>query len=105
MQTFNIVSSKSLEKQLKVVETRIQELQSEIEDLEKIRSACHTLLGTSNDAPAEASESAQELAPASPKKKAAKKASVPVENEEEPEIVSVIRAREEAPSEEAGSTH
>lgn len=43
----NLISTKSLEKQLKVVEARISELQAEITELEKIKSACLVLMGTS----------------------------------------------------------
>ena len=41
----NILNPKALERQLKVVETRINELQTEIDGLEKIRAACLILMG------------------------------------------------------------
>ncbi len=40
-----IVSPKSLERQIKILDERILELQSEMNALEKKREACHTLLG------------------------------------------------------------
>jgi hypothetical protein len=40
-----IVNPKSLEKQIKILDDRILELQSELSDLEKKKEACHILLG------------------------------------------------------------
>lgn len=64
----NLVSPKSLEKQLKVVETRIGELEAEITELQKIKSACLVLLGTAPQA--EAVETAAPVAGKAKKKKA-----------------------------------
>lgn len=44
--TLNILNPKALERQLKVVEAKIAELQAEMEGLEKIRNACLVLMGT-----------------------------------------------------------
>ena len=97
IQNFNIVSSKSLEKQLKVVEVRIQELQAEIHDLEKIRSACHTLLGTSSDLSPETAEAAQEFPPTPAKKKSAKRTSLNAEEiTEEPLLENKVSEAEAA---------
>lgn len=43
---FNIISAKSLEKQLKVVESRMGVLEAEISELQKIKDACLVLLGS-----------------------------------------------------------
>lgn len=40
-----IVSPKSLERQIKMLDERILELQAEVAGLEKKREACHVLLG------------------------------------------------------------
>jgi hypothetical protein len=40
-----IVSPKSLERQIKLLDERLLELQSEVAELEKKREACHVLLG------------------------------------------------------------
>ncbi len=61
----NLISTKSLEKQLKVVEGRMSELQAEMAELEKIKNACLVLMGTS---PAVA-ESEESLATKAKKKK------------------------------------
>ena len=72
--TLNIVNSKSLEKQLKVVETRINELQTEIRDLEKIKTACQVLLGAPAEFPVPVTEGTQvEAASAKPPKKKSEK--------------------------------
>ncbi len=42
----NIISPKSLEKQLKLVEGRMGALEAEIADLQKIKEACLVLLGS-----------------------------------------------------------
>lgn len=52
----NLISAKSLEKQLKVVEGRIGELQTEIAELEKIKNACLVLMGGTSPAVAESEE-------------------------------------------------
>lgn len=52
-QHLNIVSPKSLEKQLKLVESRMEELRAEIHELEKMRTACLILLGNVAEFPAE----------------------------------------------------
>ena len=59
----NIISSKSLEKQLKVVEGRMSTLQAEMAELEKIKNACLVLMGPQALVPAE------DAAPAKNKKK------------------------------------
>lgn len=59
----NIISSKSLEKQLKVVESRMSTLQAEMAELEKIKNACLVLMGPQGLVPAE------ESAPSKTKKK------------------------------------
>lgn len=59
----NIISSKSLEKQLKVVESRISTLQAEMAELEKIKNACLVLMGPQGLAPVE------EATPSKSKKK------------------------------------
>jgi|GEM_PF-4991252 len=59
----NIISSKSLEKQLKVVEGRMSTLQAEMAELEKIKNACLVLMGPQGSAPLE------ETTPAKNKKK------------------------------------
>jgi len=93
IQNFNIVSAKSLEKQLKVVEGRIQELQAEVQDLEKIRSACLVLLGTSTETTIETSEPAAELSLATPRKKAPKRPALPSE-----EVVTEEPPHESSPN-------
>lgn len=64
----NIISPKALDKQLKIVESRIQVLQSEISDLEKVKNACLILLGSTPEAP-EGVEAASSAAPVKNKKK------------------------------------
>ncbi len=59
----NIISTKSLEKQLKVVESRMSTLQAEMAELEKIKNACLVLMGPQVLSPEE------ESAPAKNKKK------------------------------------
>jgi hypothetical protein len=61
--SLNIISTKSLEKQLKVVEGRMSTLQAEMAELEKIKNACLVLMGPQALAPEE------ESAPAKNKKK------------------------------------
>jgi hypothetical protein len=61
----NIISSKSLEKQLKVVESRMSTLQAEMAELEKIKNACLVLMGPQGLTPVE------ENAPTKTKKKKA----------------------------------
>ena len=68
----NIVSPKSLEKQLKVVETRIGALEAEIADLQKIKDACLVLLGTVPQA-----EPVEEIEAAAPAPKSKKKKNEP----------------------------
>lgn len=41
----NVVNPKSLERQIKLLEQRMRDLQTEIGTLEKRREACHVLLG------------------------------------------------------------
>jgi hypothetical protein len=43
----NIISPKALERQIKLFETRIGELNAELSELEKMKTACQLLLGTS----------------------------------------------------------
>ncbi len=47
----NLINPKSLEKQLKAVEGRMQTLQAEIAELQKIKEACLVLLGTAAPQP------------------------------------------------------
>lgn len=85
-QNLNIVSPKSLEKQLKIVESRVQELQAEIHELEKIRTACLILLGTAAEFPPEkeAADAALDAVPAkATKKKSDKRAAASEETDEE----------------------
>ena len=42
----NVLNPKQLEKQIKVIESRMLELQRELDELNRMRDACHTLLGT-----------------------------------------------------------
>lgn len=44
-----IISTKALEKQLKIVDSRLQGLQAEVDELNKIREACMTLLAASGE--------------------------------------------------------
>jgi len=69
-QILNIISPKSLEKQLKVVDSRIQTLQAEIDELTKIRNACLVLLGNSVE---ETPERIEVEAPKASKKKPEKR--------------------------------
>lgn len=76
----NVINPKSLEKQLKLVDSRVQELQAELRELEKVRTACLILLGN----PAEFAEGAEAkpveaAAPKSPRKKTEKKDEQPPE--------------------------
>lgn len=41
----NVINPKSLERQIKLIEQRLFELQTETNELEKRREACHILLG------------------------------------------------------------
>lgn len=41
----NVINPKSLERQIRIIEQRLMELQSEANELEKRREACHILLG------------------------------------------------------------
>ncbi len=63
----NLISPKSLEKQLKVVESRIGVLETEISELLKIKAACLVLLGTAP--PAETVDAAPTAGNAKGKKK------------------------------------
>ena len=87
----NLVSPKSLEKQLKVVESRIGELEAEITELEKIKAACLVLLGTAPQA-----DAVETAAPATGKLKKKK-----TDAEEEAEEHDVINASELIANEEA----
>ncbi len=89
----NIVSPKSLEKQLKVVETRIGALETEIADLQKIKNACLVLLGTGTSA--EPMEEIEAAAP-TPAPKAKKKKS----ESDDQDLTSSTSSREDAESEE-----
>jgi hypothetical protein len=42
----NVISPKALERQIKLLESRIQELQGELTELEKMKTACQLLLGS-----------------------------------------------------------
>lgn len=41
----NVLNPKSLEKQIKIYDTRLQVLQAEVEELTRLKSACSLLLG------------------------------------------------------------
>lgn len=97
----NVLNAKQLEKQVKVLDGRLTELQGEIRELEKMRTACLILLGSPVDfapppAPAEAARSASpEGRPAKAKKAApakAEKAPEVAESEEGdlPEAISGV---------------
>jgi hypothetical protein len=58
--SLNILNPKSLERQLKILETEIGKLQLQIDELEKMKAACLTLLGT---APAPEPSEPKEAAP------------------------------------------
>jgi hypothetical protein len=64
-----IVSPKSLERQIKMLDERILELQAEVAGLEKKREACHVLLGI----PLAPVTAALEVAPVSVKKTSPRK--------------------------------
>jgi hypothetical protein len=68
--SLNVLNIKALEKQLKVLETRIAEVQRELEDLEKKRRACLILMG--QDVELEPRPAASAESGARPSKPAAK---------------------------------
>ena len=72
--TLNIMNPKQLEKQVKILESRIAELQSEIDGLEKMRVACQILLGTAAELPAPKAAAPAPVEAKPPKEKPAKKA-------------------------------
>lgn len=52
----NVLNAKALEKQLKLVETRLQELQVEMDTLHRIKDACQLLLGNEGGTKVESTE-------------------------------------------------
>lgn len=96
----NVINPKSLERQIKIIEQRLLELQTETSALEKRREACHILLGQPlapiGAGTVEAATATPPKKPARPKKKETSEPVVEVENTdvEPPEERSIIRASE-----------
>lgn len=94
----NVINPKSLERQIKIIEQRLTELQAETSALEKRREACHILLGL----PLAPMGTNVETAPAAPPKKSTRSKKKEQSEEEanqenaesETEEVSIIRASE-----------
>lgn len=95
----NVINPKSLERQIKIIEQRLMELQSETNALEQRRQACHILLGQ----PLAPIGASVETAPVAPTKKSSrpKKKELSEPNSEQestdldaPEERSVIRPSE-----------
>jgi hypothetical protein len=76
----NILNSKALERQIKVVEGRIAELQKELQALERVRAACRILLGEDTELPTHVgtAQTASTATPAPAKKAKPAKAPRPV---------------------------
>ncbi|MEZ4750932.1 MAG: hypothetical protein R3B54_10010 [Bdellovibrionota bacterium] len=64
-----VISSKALEKQLKIVNSRLEEIQSEVAELEKIKEACLTLMGSPSPEQLEEGLSQKSQAPKRKKEK------------------------------------
>jgi hypothetical protein len=97
----NIISPKALDKQLKVVESRIQVLQAEITELEKVKNACLVLLGSPDPSQVESAEAAWSSPPGKPGKKK-RSESAP---EEDADPISVAALSAEPPVEEAPTAY
>lgn len=96
----NVINPKSLERQMKIIEQRLTELQSESSALEKRREACQILLGLPLAPMGASVDTAAPVAPnkksSRPKKKERTEAEAELENAESelPEEISIIRASE-----------
>src|SRR5262245_21549433 len=92
--SLNIMNPKQLEKQVKIVETRIAELQAEIDGLEKIRTACQILLGNEATLPvAKTAETPAEPKPAKPRAPKAPKEPPAARADLSERIVDLLRER------------
>jgi hypothetical protein len=85
----NILNPKALEKQLKILEGHIGDLQMQIDELEKMRSACLVLLGTVPTEPGVVKEEPVKNLESSPKKKKPS-----VSEELTPRILELLRQNE-----------
>jgi hypothetical protein len=95
----NVISPKALEKQLKIVESRMTVLQAEMTELEKIKNACLVLMGTPEEAP---SADMAGVAARSKKKKATAEDDT-TESNDTP--VDAFSAAEDESQDESVSTH
>lgn len=87
----NVLNPKSLEKQMKIYDSRLQILQAEVEELSRLRAACQLLLGSAPGAEAAAvpAEATDAKGPKGKKKEAkADDAAVPAEGEATPEVLA-----------------
>ena len=91
----NVINPKSLERQIKIIEQRLLELQSETNALEKRREACHILLGQPLAPIGAGVEAATAVPPKKLPRPKKKEEQIPdIAPEEMPEERSIIRPSE-----------
>lgn len=94
----DIISTKALERQIKVLEEKILDLQSEVSALEKKREACHILLGVPLKPISESIEAAASAPKKPTKRKVAREENVEVEPSEE-ELATFVEGGNESSAE------